>query len=401
MAEVSHRYLWGPLVDQLLADETVDDGGTEDVLWTLTDWQGSVRHLASYDDSTDATTIENEKFYDAYGNVTSETNSAVDTIFGYTGRMWDDDLDLQNNLNRWYDPGVGRWLTEDPADFGAGDPNLYRYVGNSPGNFLDSDGLAKRKVGNYEVKGTGHHVIPVALWEEFGFDPDTYEFLDNYRRIETLDNTHNYLGHGKKTGYTAFLRAELRERLAAHLECNPGKTLSVIEQHAFIKGFIDDVYAGRVKRKYIHYFNKAAKKGTNGIRLWLKGYRHYYPPYADTVAPIAIQGLRAIPASKVSKLLCVLGNSADFAGKKFLPFVGALVVYNEARANGNNHAEAAFIAGLEEINPIPVGYSEIHAAGEAYAEAVDWAIDNNIHGPGGRFEFDEDGYVIIPPRHLP
>ncbi len=140
-ADLSHRYLWGPLVDQLLADETVDDGGTEDVLWAFTDWQGSVRHLASYDESTSVTSIENHKFYDAFGNVASETNSAVDTVFGYTGRMWDDDLDLQNNLNRWYDPGVGRWLTEDPADFAAGDPNLYRYVGNSPGMYVDPEGL--------------------------------------------------------------------------------------------------------------------------------------------------------------------------------------------------------------------------------------------------------------------
>ncbi len=128
-ADLSHRYLWGPVVDQLLADETVDDGGTEDVLWALTDWQGSVRHLASYDESTSVTSIENHKFYDAFGNVASETNSAVDTVFGYTGRYFDDDLDLQNNLNRWYDPVVGRWLTEDPAGFLAGDPNLYRYGG--------------------------------------------------------------------------------------------------------------------------------------------------------------------------------------------------------------------------------------------------------------------------------
>ena len=69
--DVSHRYLWGPAVDQLLADETVDDGGAEDVLWTLGDWQGSVRHLATYDDSTDVTTIANEKVYDSFGNVAS------------------------------------------------------------------------------------------------------------------------------------------------------------------------------------------------------------------------------------------------------------------------------------------------------------------------------------------
>jgi RHS repeat-associated protein len=140
-ADVSHRYLWGPAVDQLLADETVDDGGEEDVLWAFTDWQGSVRHLASYNAATDTTTIENEKFFDAYGNVTSESNSAVDTLFAYTGRMFDDDTGLQNNLNRWYDPTVGRWLSEDPIGFEAGDPNQYRYVGNSPGDSIDPSGL--------------------------------------------------------------------------------------------------------------------------------------------------------------------------------------------------------------------------------------------------------------------
>jgi hypothetical protein len=40
-----------------------------------------------------------------------------------------------------YDPKVGRWLVEDPALFGAGDADLYRYVGNSPVNAVDPSGL--------------------------------------------------------------------------------------------------------------------------------------------------------------------------------------------------------------------------------------------------------------------
>jgi hypothetical protein len=40
---------------------------------------------------------------------------------------------------RWYDPTVGRGLSEDPIN---GDPsNQYRYVGNSPTNYLDPSGL--------------------------------------------------------------------------------------------------------------------------------------------------------------------------------------------------------------------------------------------------------------------
>jgi len=42
-----------------------------------------------------------------------------------------------------YDPATGRWNSEDPIVFRAGDPNLYRYVGNSPTNAVDPTGLQK------------------------------------------------------------------------------------------------------------------------------------------------------------------------------------------------------------------------------------------------------------------
>ncbi len=40
-----------------------------------------------------------------------------------------------------YDPRVGRWTSEDPIAFDGGDANLYRYVGNSPTNFIDPKGF--------------------------------------------------------------------------------------------------------------------------------------------------------------------------------------------------------------------------------------------------------------------
>src|SRR4051812_17169625 len=40
-----------------------------------------------------------------------------------------------------FDPGIGRWFGEDPIDFGAGDADLYRYVGNNPTNATDPSGL--------------------------------------------------------------------------------------------------------------------------------------------------------------------------------------------------------------------------------------------------------------------
>ncbi len=140
--EVTNRYLWGPQIDQLLVDEQISNGTSQegDVLWALTDNLGTVRDLVRY--NAGQTTSVLHRSYDAFGNVTAEVNpSEIDFLFGFTGRQFDDATGLQNNLNRWYDAKVGRWISEDPISFAAGDANLYRYVGNSPTNFIDPNGL--------------------------------------------------------------------------------------------------------------------------------------------------------------------------------------------------------------------------------------------------------------------
>src|SRR6201999_2630305 len=69
-ADLAHRYLYGPQVDQVLADEAVASlTSAGDLLWPLTDQLGTVQDLAEYDSSTNATTIANHIEYDSYGNV--------------------------------------------------------------------------------------------------------------------------------------------------------------------------------------------------------------------------------------------------------------------------------------------------------------------------------------------
>ena len=108
----------------------------------------------------DETTIGNHLAYDAFGNVTSETNAAVDHLFGYTGRAFDETTGLQNNLHRWYDASVGRWMSEDPAGFVAGDTNLSRYVGNNPTMATDPSGLADGWKWNW------HHLLPQEIFTD-------------------------------------------------------------------------------------------------------------------------------------------------------------------------------------------------------------------------------------------
>lgn len=143
-SDVSHRYLWGPNVDQLFADEQVTSTGSAgSVIWPLTDHLGTARDLVTYNASTDVATNANHRRYDSFGNVVSETNSAVDLLFGFTGRAYDENSGLQNNLNRWYDAVTGQWLSEDPIGFDAGDANVRRYVGNNAISGLDATGLAE------------------------------------------------------------------------------------------------------------------------------------------------------------------------------------------------------------------------------------------------------------------
>ncbi len=140
--DITNRYLHGPAVDQILADEQVASTTTPgDVLWPLTDHLGSVRDIAEYDAVTGITSIANHIVYDSFGNRNSETNAAIDSLFGFTGREWDDAVDLQYNRARWYDPATGRWLSNDPIGFKAGDANLTRYVGNGPTILTDASGL--------------------------------------------------------------------------------------------------------------------------------------------------------------------------------------------------------------------------------------------------------------------
>lgn len=140
--DLTDRFMYGPNVDQVLAGEEVTGtSAAGDVLWALTDHLGTVRDLAEYDSGTDTTTIVNHLAYDAFGNVTSETNSAVDFLFGFTGRERDGESDLQYNRARYLGADVGRWISEDPLGFDAGDGNLSRYVGNSVNRNGDPSGL--------------------------------------------------------------------------------------------------------------------------------------------------------------------------------------------------------------------------------------------------------------------
>ncbi len=136
---MSKRYLYGEAVDQLFAQEDLSKtlGDAARNLWPLVDHLGTVRDLAKQDG-----TIAAHYKYDSFGNVTSGDTSKTRYLF--TSREFDTATKLQYNRARYYDAAVGRWISEDPLGFAAGDANVGRYVGNRPTGATDPSGLDRR-----------------------------------------------------------------------------------------------------------------------------------------------------------------------------------------------------------------------------------------------------------------
>lgn len=134
---LTHRYLHGPVIDMVLADET----GSGAVHWMLTDHLGTVRDII---DSSGV--IINHIQYDSFGRILTQSNAAWTPTFAYTGREWDPETGLFQYRARYYDPAVGRFVSEDPIGFEGMVQNLSSYVGNRPLDWLDPDGRRGRSV---------------------------------------------------------------------------------------------------------------------------------------------------------------------------------------------------------------------------------------------------------------
>ncbi|MGI8820903.1 MAG: RHS repeat-associated core domain-containing protein [Chthoniobacterales bacterium] len=65
----------------------------------------------------------------------------VNNRFLFTGREWVARYGFYEYRNRAYNPTLGRFMSEDPKSFAAGDRNLFRYCNGDPVNRVDPMGL--------------------------------------------------------------------------------------------------------------------------------------------------------------------------------------------------------------------------------------------------------------------
>jgi RHS repeat-associated protein len=82
--------------------------------------------------------------YDTWGNPLQGSEIAG---YAFTGREWDPESGLYYYRARYYDPKIGRFLSEDPIPIALRtheEVNPYAYVMNRPINAVDPSGLSAR-----------------------------------------------------------------------------------------------------------------------------------------------------------------------------------------------------------------------------------------------------------------
>ena len=129
--------------------------GAQKLFYTF-DQLGSVRELV---DDTGA--IRADYRYDNYGTRTKSAGD-LDSDFGYAGLFHHAPSGLLLATHRAYDPVSHRWLSRDPLGEGV-DLNLYRYVGNSPHNFSDPEGLNPAGAIGLFIPGIGEVEMAVVV----------------------------------------------------------------------------------------------------------------------------------------------------------------------------------------------------------------------------------------------
>jgi RHS repeat-associated protein len=138
------RNVYGKGIDEILmrTDYTFSPPLT---LYYQQDHEGSVTYLTS----TSGNVLERYR-YDAYGaptiyppspGATPIPVSLYSNRFMFTGREYSNMFGFYEYRARAYNPTLGRFMSEDPKLFDAGDYNLFRYCHNDPIDFTDPMGL--------------------------------------------------------------------------------------------------------------------------------------------------------------------------------------------------------------------------------------------------------------------
>jgi RHS repeat-associated protein len=168
---------------------------------------------------------------DAWGSYRGRAPGVGEASAGYAGQHWDVDAGLSYAQQRWYDPGAGRFLSEDPVGTTAerlrepGRLHAFAYGAMNPLRWTDPLGL---DVGQAEQLERENQRVPIVQgWNDFygSTDPAARQRIrDIYKEVwpaDTAKELEAWCGSGKdpsacmKLGYGQLASAAFTATIAA------------------------------------------------------------------------------------------------------------------------------------------------------------------------------------------
>ena len=151
--------------------EIVTSGNTKNTYYHHTDHLGTTVCITN---TSGSVVWECEE--DAFGKEKDKTNSSFTPNF--TGKLLDLNTGLYYFNARWYDPDMGRFITEDPARDGR---NWFVYCRNNPLIFIDVIGFAPRNISEEDRK---LYKAEISRFKDYHYEtnkmgiPDEYDCAD-------------------------------------------------------------------------------------------------------------------------------------------------------------------------------------------------------------------------------
>ncbi len=192
---------------------------TSGVNWLLSDYQGSVCDVVNNSGTVECVTV-----YDAFGNITSQSNASAAGRLGFQGGQTDIVTGLSLFMRREYNSATGRWDELDPEGFAAGQSNLYEFAGNGPTDATDPSGKAfiinqnaiSKWGENLSKWGYTYKLVPVTLTENGNTEnyylvhllPAGLEKAQKDLQTEDPDSGEGWLDRGFTSGWDTIWRGD-------------------------------------------------------------------------------------------------------------------------------------------------------------------------------------------------
>ena len=158
--------------------------------------------------------VVNRYAYTPYGQIVGKAES-VPQPFQYVGQsgVMAEPNGFYYMRARYYDPEVGRFVSEDPIGFEGGDVNLYAYVGGNPVMGIDPSGLdsyrQNRLLSMFDSTGIATQA------------PLTHTFIYTTNPDKTLEHTYSWGNGYEKNKGQWFIDADIDMSAAQQAISNP------------------------------------------------------------------------------------------------------------------------------------------------------------------------------------